>query len=240
MVSLQTNIRSLGGIYKRYATSLEKLGIINFGDFLYHIPFRYEDYSLVSKISDIQAGETVTIRGEVMEVKNQYTRRHFTLQKAKIKDETGTINILWFNQPYITRAILEGDFISLSGKVEEKMGKLELVSPDFEIGKTNFIHTGRLVPIYPETRGISSKWIRRQVFKILSENKNELTDFMPSEILERNNLNSLYESLYDVHFPEKFENVVSGKKRLSFDELFLIQASSILRKEEWQKNPLRL
>ncbi len=236
MSGLQTNIRSLGGVYKRYSTLLEKLGIIKLEDFLYHIPFRYDDYSLISKISDIQAGEIVTIRGEVIDIKNQYTRRGFTLQKAKIKDETGTINATWFNQPYIPKSISEGDKISLSGKVDFNAGKLELKSPDYEIGEKDFIHTGRLVPIYPETRGLTSKWIRRQVFKILNESKNDLSDFLPKEIKERNNLEDLYDSFRMTHFPENFEEAKLGKQRLSFDELFLTQTSGLLKKEEWQKN----
>lgn len=236
MSGLQTNIRSLGGVYKRYSTLLEKLGIIKLEDFLYHIPFRYDDYSLISKISDIQAGEIVTIRGEVIEIKNQYTRRGFTLQKAKIKDETGTINATWFNQPYIPKSISEGDKISLSGKVDFNAGKLELKSPDYEIGEKDFIHTGRLVPIYPETRGLTSKWMRRQIFKILNESKNDLSDFLPKEIKERNNLEDLYDSFRMTHFPENFEEAKLGKQRLSFDELFLTQTSGLLKKEEWQKN----
>ncbi len=236
MAGLDTNVRSIGGIYKRYASFLEKLGIINLEDFLFHIPFRYDDYSIISKISDVQAGEIVTIRGQVTEIKNQYTRRHFTLQKAKVKDPTGTINVLWFNQPYITRAITQGDFISMSGKIEQKKTGMEMMSPDFEIGTSDYIHTGRLVPVYPETRGVSSKWIRRQTYKLLNENKNDLKDFMPKEILEKNNLDDLYTALSKVHFPDNLNDATSGRKRLSFDELFLIQASSILRKEDWKKN----
>ncbi len=235
MVSLKTNIRSLSGIYKRYAAPLEKLGIVTLEDFLYHIPFRYEDYTLISKISDIQSGEVVTIRGTVTEIKNQYTRSRFTLQKAKIKDESGTIEVVWFNQPYIAKNIKEGDHISLSGKADEKMGKIQLNSPDYEIGTENFIHTGRLVPIYPETRGISSKWMRRQTFKILHDNKKEIIDFLPDEIRKSNKLNGLFDSIYGIHFPENLNEIKNAKKRLGFDELFLTQAGSNLRRLDWNK-----
>src|SRR3990167_5212676 len=114
MPILQTRIRSLGGIYKRYSNALEKLGIINLEDFLYHIPFRYDDFSLISKIADVQPGETVTIRGKVLEIKNQYTisrfTQHqfgagFTIQKGKVKDTSGIIDVVWFNQPYIAKNI---------------------------------------------------------------------------------------------------------------------------------------
>lgn len=236
MPSLQTKIYSLGGIYKRYANALEKLGIVNLEDFLYHIPFRYDDFSLISKIADVQPGEVVTIRGQVLEIKNQYTRSRFTIQKGKVKDTSGIIDVVWFNQPYIAKNISAGDFISISGKAEQKASKIQLTSPDYEIGDSNFIHTGRLVPVYPETRGISSKWIRRQVFKLLEENKDELREFLPEEILRRNKLESLFLALRKVHFPNNSNEVTEAKQRLSFDELFLIQASSTLRKNEWDKS----
>ncbi|EKD86212.1 MAG: hypothetical protein ACD_37C00412G0003, partial [uncultured bacterium] len=201
MVSLDTNIRSLPGIYKRYASLLEKLEIFSLRDFLFHIPTRYDDYSLISKISDVQPGEIVTIRGEVADIKNQYTRRSFSLQKAKIKDETGEINIIWFNQPYIAKNISLGDKISLSGKIDLKGVSLQMISPDYEIGEINFLHTGRLVPVYPETRGVSSKWLRRQIFKLLTENINEIEEFMPEDLLKRNKLEILPKALLNIHFP---------------------------------------
>jgi ATP-dependent DNA helicase RecG len=235
MVSLKSNIRNLGGIYKRYAAPLEKLGIISFGDFLYHIPFRYDDFTLISTISQIQPGEVVTIRGEVEDFKNQYTRGRFTIQRAKVRDETGTIEVVWFNQPYLTKNISTGDKISLSGKVDIKVGKLQLGSPDYEIGETNFIHTGRLVPIYPETRGVSSKWIRRQTYKILEENEREISDFLPEEIRNKNKLEGLYEALRKVHFPNTLEEAAQARKRLGFDELFTTQLSANLRRIEWNK-----
>lgn len=246
MVSLKTDIRSLSGIYKRYATPLEKLGIITLKDFLYHIPTRYDDFTLISSISQIQPGEIVTIRGSVEEIKNQYTRGRFTIQRGIVKDDSGEIEIVWFNQPYLTKNIKPGDAISLSGKVEEKMGKLQLASPEYEIvmpqldlskrgSNGNFIHTGRLVPIYPETRGISSKWIRRQTFRILNENESEITDFMPSEIRNKNKLDGLYDSLYKIHFPDNLDEVTDSKRRLGFDELFITQLAADIRRRDWDK-----
>lgn len=238
MSSLNTQIRSLGGIYKRYAAPLEKLGILTLEDFLYHIPFRYDDYTIISDISNIQAGEVVTIRGKVTEIKNQYTRGRFTIQRAKVTDDTGKIEVVWFNQPYLTKNIKTGDSISLSGKVDFKAGKLQLNSPDYEIALTDsdYIHTGRLVPVYPETRGISSKWIRRQVYKILKESKNEIDDFLPTEIINKNKLEDLGNSIYMIHFPENQDEVILARRRLSFDELFVTQLASNVRKIEWNKD----
>lgn len=235
MASLKTNVRSLGGIYKRYGAPLEKLGINNLEDFLYHIPNRYDDYTLISKISDVQPGEIVTIRGKVIEIKNQYTRGRFTIQRAKVKDDSGEIDVVWFNQPYLIKNINPDDNISISGKVDFKAGKLQIGSPDYEIGESNFIHTGRLVPIYPETRGISSKWIRRQTFRILQDYNSELEDHLPDEIINKNSLQSLNDAIYKIHFPENLDEVEQSRRRLGFDELFITQLAANQRRIEWDK-----
>lgn len=222
-----------------YAARLEKLGIKNLGDFLFHIPFRYDDYSLISAISRVQAGETVTIQGTVEEIKNQYTKRFKTLQRAVVSDQTGKIDILWFNQPFLTRVIKLGDKISISGKVEQDKNKFVLISPDYEIIFNNrTIHTGRLVPVYPETRGISSKWLRRQVFKLLEE-KNQINDYLPQSLIKENNLIELNEALEKIHFPGSLKEADKAKERLSFDELLKLQLSALVRKKLWEKEKIK-
>ena len=236
-MNLQQKVSDAGGIYKKYSNRLEKLGIIKFEDFLYHIPFRYEDYSLISKIKDLQVGETVTIQGKVLEIKNIFTRGYKKIQKAVISDDSAEIEIVWFNQPYLAKMISPGDEISLSGKVSLNLNKLGLTSPEFEIlGEGAPIHTARLVPVYPETRGISSKWIRRQVDKLLSENLEELPEFLPSKTLKKNNLIELRKAIFDVHFPNIIGEASKAHERLSFDELLLLQAQALRRKREWEKN----
>lgn len=225
--------------YKMYARRLENLGILKLEDFLYHIPFRYDDYSLISDIEKLQEGEIVTIRGNVENIKNIYTHRHKLLQQATISDKTGTLNVLWFNQPFLTKVIKKGDIISLSGKININKGKPEMTSPDYEIIFNNqAIHTGRLVPVYPETKGISSKWLRRQIYKLL-DLVNQINDVMPQEIIKENNLIPLANAIQTIHFPKSLEDANVAKKRLAFDELFYIQLLSFFRKDEWQKNVLK-
>lgn len=222
-----------------YARRLEKLGINKIEDFLFHIPFRYNDYSLVSKIDKVQAGETVTIQGVVEEIKNVYTRKWKTFQRAVIKDETGTINALWFNQTFLTRVLIKGETVSLSGKVSQEKNKLILQSPDYEVIFNNqTIHTGRLVPVYPETKGISSKWLRRQIYKLLEE-KSQIKEYLPKEIIKENNFLYLSDAIEKIHFPKNLEEAEKARKRLSFDELFEIQLSSKIRKKEWEKEKIK-
>ncbi len=214
---------------------MEKLRIRKFEDFLYHIPTRYIDYSIISKISKIQPGEIVTIRGEVEKIKNEYTRRRFIIQKATVSDDTGKIEIIWFNQPYIAKTVKPGDFLSLSGKAEKRGFGLQIQSPDFEIINGETIHTGRLVPVYPETRGISSKWLRRQVFKLLKENEDEIADFLPDTLRRKYNFETLYTSLFKIHFPDTLDDSEKARKRLSFDELFLLQLSADIKRKQWEE-----
>jgi len=235
-MDLQTPIKEAGALYKKYASRLEKLDIKTYEDFLYHIPFRYEDYSLISKIGNVQAGEVVTIQGTVAEIKNEFTKSWKRLQKAKIQDETGTIDVIWFNQPYLINVIRKGDSISLSGKIDWYLHKIVLQSPEYEV-TANYhetIHTGRLVPVYPETRGVSSKWLRRQTYKILQDNKQKILEYIPSSILVNNELMGLIEALEQIHFPKKLKYAERAKQRLAFDELFLMQLAALQKRFEWQ------
>ncbi|MEX2007550.1 MAG: ATP-dependent DNA helicase RecG [Candidatus Levyibacteriota bacterium] len=235
-MDLHAPIKTGGRVFKMYAGRLEKLGIKTPWDFLLHVPSRYEDFSLISKISEIQSGETVTINGTVLEIKNQYTRRWKNLQKAKIKDGSGEMNVLWFNQPYLAKSIKAGDKIALSGKVTSDKNGLAMIAPDYELlTEAEPIHTGRLVPIYPETRGVSSRWIRRQVRKFLDALPADLKDYLPSEIISQENLPDLKNALLQIHFPKNLESAQRARERLSFDELFLLQLRSKTKREEWKE-----
>ncbi len=238
-MDLQTPVSDVSRAYKMFHGRLEKLGIVTLKDFLLHVPFRYDDYSLVSDIARVQAGEVVTVKGTVVEINNTYTRRFKTLQRATITDDTGNIDILWFNQPFLTKAIHRGDLISLSGKVELDKHKLIIIAPDYEIVLNNqTIHTGRLVPVYPETRGISSKWLRRQIYKLLEENA-QLKDFLPESLIKENHLMNLQDAIEAIHFPKSLEEAEEARERLAFDELFDIQLAAIVRKKAWEKNVIK-
>ncbi len=230
-------VEKAGRIFKIYARRLEKLGIKTFEDFLYHIPSRYDDFSLISKINRVQPGEVVTIQGIVSEINNEFTKNFKRLQKAEIADETGTIEVVWFNQPYLTKVIHAQDKISLSGKIDWFLRKLVIQSPEYEIiNDFPTIHTGRLVPVYPETRGVTSKWLRRQVYKLISENKEEFTEYLPDSIINEHSLITVDIAIEQIHFPQTRDLADKSKQRLSFDELFLLQLSSMERKLNWNKN----
>ena len=239
-MNLQSHVASGGRIYKMYAGRLEKLGIVTFSDFLFHLPSRYEDYSVVSKIADAQIGETVTVQGNVVDIKNTYLRRGRikSMQKAIISDETGTMQLSWFNQPYLTKNITISSTISASGQVRRSGSKLSIVAPTFEVlfnTDTSNIHTGRLIPVYPETQGITSKWIRRQVYNLIAEHKEELDEYLPDEILKKFNFMPLRDAIETIHFPANLDIAEKARTRLAFEEFFLMQLASLKRRSEWRQ-----
>ncbi|MBI4080849.1 MAG: ATP-dependent DNA helicase RecG [Candidatus Levybacteria bacterium] len=238
-MKLQEPVKGAGRVFQMYAPRLERLGIVTFEDFLYHIPSRYEDYTLFSKIAHTQPGETVTIQGDVISIQNVYTRSRKVIQKALVADDTGNIEITWYNQPFLTKYINQGDTVAFSGKIDTFQHKTVLVSPDYEIvnektGST-LIHTGRLVPVYPETHGVSSKWLRRQIYKILHEQRGELHEFLPEEMLRRNRFLPFEQAMKTIHFPTTLQQAVLARERLSFDELFLYQLASFYRRSQWEE-----
>src|SRR3990167_10389561 len=133
-MDLQIPIKDLKDrVFKIYARRLEKLGIQNLEDFLYHVPSRYDDYSILSTISSAQPGETVTIKGEILKIENVYARSYRKIQKAQVEDGTGQIDVVWFNQPFILKSLGKGDRVSLAGRVDVSKGKKVLISPDYEL-----------------------------------------------------------------------------------------------------------
>lgn len=235
-MNLSTPVEDAGKLYNTYAKRLQNLDIYTLKDFLYHLPHRYDDYSHITPINSIRAGEVVTVRGTITDISNHYTKSHKQIQKAQVTDETGTINVVWFNQAYITKTLRFGDKIALSGRVESDGFQLSFSAPDFEVIPENgeTIHTGRLVPIYPETAGVSSKWIRRQVYKLLQQ-KVQLTEFLPTQLLKKENLMDYYTALKTIHFPTTLEEAQKARERLGFDEVFLLQLAALKRKTEWRQ-----
>lgn len=236
-MDLSTPITALGRLFAMQRKKLEKLGVFTVGDLLYHIPSRYEDLRIISKIGQVQAGETVTIQGKVLEIKNEYRTRSMVIQKGVIEDETGRIEVRWFNQPYLTRNIPQGVMLAVSGTAAQFGKTLAITAKEYEVLKdgVDSISTGRLVPVYPLTAGLSSKWIRNRTYDILFNQDVRLKEYLPENILLSQKLPDIASSLKNVHFPKSYEEVAAALKRLSYEELFLVQLGGLVRRKEWEK-----
>ena len=234
-LSLDTEVRFIPRVGPAMGEKLDLLGIATVRDFLYHIPYRYDDFSLISHVATIQPGQTVTIQGEVISFSAFITKNGKKLQEAKIKDSTGTLSVIWFNQPYLRSIITPGAMIRLSGSIAWFNKKLVMNSPQYEVvndDKSDSLHTGRLVPIYPETAGLSSKWMRGRIHFLLEQLQDSISDPVPEKIRQSYTLPDLSTALMQIHFPTHIQFADQAKKRLAFDELFLLQLIAYEQKKE--------
>jgi ATP-dependent DNA helicase RecG len=237
-MNLEDNISSLPKIGPFFARMFEKLGVRTIENLFYHVPSRYLDYSLVTTIDKLHPDETATVHAKIVSIKNIFSKRGLRMQIGSVEDVTGKITVLWFNQPFIIKTLYPGRLVSLSGKVGWFSRKLCLSSPDYEVldsEEKETFHTGRFVPIYQETAGLSSKWIRTKI-RDAYQAIGTIDDFLPEEVLRRTVLTSMADAIRKVHFPKNLKEVEEGRRRLAFNELLNLQLKSEFRKLNWSKN----
>ncbi len=214
----------------------QALGIETFWQLLHYFPFRHENLGIVSTIAQAQPGEKVTLQGDITEIKTEYSRRGLKLQKAKMTDTSGTINLVWYNQPYLVN-LLKNQKVWIAGIVET-FGKQKSMKPEeYEVVGTNIpIHVGRIVPVYPQVYGLSTKTIREKIFYVLNHVlTNDSYEYLPDLIRSSSALMEETQALQTIHFPERLADLEKAKERIGFDELFAKLLSSKLVKKEWEK-----
>lgn len=237
MLYLSSGIDNISRVGKTTANKLKKLGLFTTEDLLFYFPFRYDDFTCVTKIKDLQAGTVVNIIGQIEMMQNRRShRRRLNITEAILNDGTDSIKAIWFNQPFIPRNLKVGDTVSLSGKIDDNMGTATIVSPSYEkITGAEPIHTQGFVPNYHLTANLTQKQIRFLVKQILPLAR-KITDWLPSETIKNAKLTTLSDAIAKIHFPGNKHDIETARKRLAFDELFLIQLESGLAKAEKTKN----
>ena len=238
-MELTSPVQYVPRVGPRMSTLLNKLGVTTVYDLLTYVPFRYNDYSLVSPIARIQAGETVTLVGTLESIRTFTTKNGKRLVTGKLRDETGAIEMVWFNQMYLVKTLNPGDTISVSGKADWFGPKIVMTAPTYELIKAagdeqHSLHTGRLVPVYPETEGLSSKWLRSRIAYLLDTCLDRVTDRLPEEIRTQERLMDIRDAIRTIHFPDSVEDAERARERLAFDELFTVVLRSKLEKRLWQ------
>lgn len=226
-MELQTKIEELPKVGDVTQEKLHNLGIFTVVNLLQHFPTSYRDYSQITPIKNISVGSEVTIVAKVLGVSSRRSfQRRLSIQEGIISDETGTLKVLWFNQPYISKTLQTGEVYRFSGRVEQKRG-LQLTAPVYEPFSKEAVHTARLVPEYALTEGISHKLLRYWIHYVFRniDTKN-IPDTLPENIREKEKLLKLHEALEKIHFPSTQKDIDLARKRIAFDELFLLQLHS--------------
>ncbi len=238
-LGLDSPVIALLGIGPSHAKRFKRLGVETIRDLLYLFPRRYNDFSSLKTINQLEYNEEVTIIGTVWDTNVRETRKGGVIVTSIISDGTGTIQATWFNQPYLAKHLPAGRQIVLSGKIDEYLGRLVFQSPEWEPLEKELIHTARLVPAYPLTKGLSARWLRRLMKKTVDYWSKRLPDHLPARLRQRANLLDLETAIGQIHFPEDQESLERARRRLSFDEFFLIQLGVQRQRHLWRSKPGR-
>ncbi len=231
MLTQETKLSDLPKVGKTTANKLKKIGLQTVDDLIWHLPYRYEDFSNLKPIAELKVNENATIKGKVELISSRRARhRRLHLTECLLSDETGSIKIIWFNQPYLNKYLNRGEEIYVSGRVDDDYHTLQFTNPLWEKTEQH-IHTGRIIPIYPLTQGLRQKQLR-QIIKSITTLFSNYQDYLPNGIANQFNLLPLNQALNGIHWPKNKDDFLAAKQRLQFDELFFISLQGEKNKQE--------
>ncbi|MDT8305237.1 MAG: ATP-dependent DNA helicase RecG [Anaerolineae bacterium] len=230
-------VTALAGAGPATASRLAKMGVETLWDLLYLFPRRYDDYSQLKPINRLEVGETVTIIGTIWETRARRTRSSQRIVQSVISDGTGNIQATWFNQPWLAQKLPAGKRIVISGTVDQYLGRKVFTSPEWEELAEELMHTGRIVPVYPLTKGLNANKMRDLMKRAVEEWAPRIPETLPEDIRARQQLLPLQQALLQIHFPESSELLHAARRRLAFDELFLLQLGMLGQRRTWQAEP---
>jgi len=230
MKDLKISARFVKGVGPMRLKLLNRLGIETVEDMLYYLPRRYEDRSRIKKVSEAEPGRFETIKAKVLAIGDRTTRKGMNIFQIAVGDSSGVINAVWFNQPFMKDRFKIGDELILYGKVEET---LQINNPDYEIvtgAKEGSIHMGRIVPIYTLTENLSQRWFREIMKFVVDEYADSVVDILPYDVRLRNDLMLLKGAIQNIHFPVSEIVLKKARRRLVFDEFFLMQIGIAMKR----------
>ncbi|MFA5792900.1 MAG: ATP-dependent DNA helicase RecG [Candidatus Gracilibacteria bacterium] len=213
---------------------LKEMGVKTLGDLLTYFPRAYRDEQEFSRINEMRTDQINTIRAKIVSILNLPTRAGGVVTRAMVSDETGELAVMWFNQKHLKQMFFKGSEIVLTGKIKFERGRIMMMSPKYEKPSGVLLHTGRIVPVYRESEEITSKWLREKIYYLLPYAK-FFDEYLPSFVLQDEGLMTYSDAIYHVHFAKDEEHLNLAKKRLAFDELFMLQFMALKRKNLWQE-----
>ena len=230
-MTLHTPLTELKGVGPAVAGKFAVLGIRTVGDLVTYWPRRYDDYSNVIPMGELKPGP-VTVSGAIHTVTGRYVRRGMHITEAVAQDTTGSVRLVWFNQPYRANSIKAGQQYYVSGNYELSNRRFGLLNPTLELAQDFTVNTARIVPIYKETKGLTSRQIRAAVADALP--KLTLAETLPEWLIDEADLLDYQAAVHGMHFPESAGSLAVAKRRLGFEEVFSLSLASQLTKREQQ------
>lgn len=232
-MNLETPLTEIKGVGEALASKLAILSVKTAGDLIDFYPRRYEDYSQVTKIANLKPGP-VTIEATIKQAKGRYVRRGMHITEAVASDDTSSVRLVWFNQPYRASSLKSDVTYYVSGDFELSHQRLQIMNPSVELASDFPINTARILPVYKLTKGLTSKQIRKIVKELVSLIK-KMPETLPSWLIDEQKLISRSEAIENMHFPASSAKLAEAKRRLGFEEVFCLSLASQLVKKELAK-----
>ena len=236
MIDLKQNIQFIKGVGPARVELLNKLGIFTLEDLITYFPRDYEDRGEYKYIADLKPGDVACFRGvAVSKPTEARIKKNMTITKVVVRDETGSALLTWFNQSYIKNQIFSAESYTFYGKVQKvTSGRIEVSSPIFDKeGETK--NTGKIIPLYPLTNGMTQNVIRGIIENALLLANNQFEEFLPAWIRKDYNICELNFAINNIHFPDKDDDFLQARKRIAFQELLLLQLGLLNLKELGKK-----
>jgi ATP-dependent DNA helicase RecG len=222
-LTLETEIQHLPRVGPAISKKLHHLNIRTVAELLQYYPFRYDDFSRIVPIVQLKQDTQCTIRAQINLIANKRAwRRRMYVTECLVSDDTSSLKIVWFNQPFITKLLKQGDTVYFSGKAEHSPYGLQLQNPSYEKVKKEQTHTARIVPVYSLTENLTEKQIRFLI-KLSLPLAAQLPDWLPDEIIKEHKLITLPQAIREIQFPTNHKTLAQATHRLKFNELLLIQ-----------------
>ncbi|HUC88365.1 MAG TPA: ATP-dependent DNA helicase RecG [Candidatus Binatia bacterium] len=229
-ISLKSPLTELIGVGDGLAASFQKLGVSTVGQLIDYYPRAYEDYSCLTPINQLKPGP-VTIKAVIKQAKGRYVRRGLHITEAVASDDSGSVRLIWFNQPYRAAGLKAQAEYYISGLFELSHQRLAIMNPSAELVSDFPVNTARILSIYRETKGLSSHQIRkvlREIFLL----KPTLKETLPNWLIKSAKLMPRSEAIKAIHFPDSSEQLANARRRLGFEEVFALSLASLLNKQE--------
>jgi len=223
-INTETKLIDLPRMSAPYAARLKNMGLQKVSDLLFYFPSRYDDFSNIKNIKNLKFGEIATVSGIIKNVRNLRTFHYRILTQATIEQGGLSLRLMWFGQPYLIKALKIGEKINASGKISSDKNGILMYHPSFEISSSQnkLTQTGKIVPVYPETKGVSSKWLRKKIDSLLYLAKN-IPETLPIKTIQEYHLPKINISIENIHFPSSARSGIAAQKRFAFEKMLEIQ-----------------
>lgn len=235
--TLRTEVKFLKGVGPKMGDLLSNIGITTLADLVGHLPFRWEDRTQIATAETAPEGEFVVIKGVLGDTAVRAPKKGLHIVTCSLHTQDGVVDLVWFNQKWILNSLKRGLEVFCFGKFERKFRRGQMSSPELEAASDEHRLAGRWVPVYPVTARMSQKWLRSLMFMAVPSLAPQMIDPVPHPIRRQRDFMAKGQALLEYHFPTAALGLAEARRRLAYEELFLLQIEIGLQRRTRELEP---